>query len=436
MNAKSGLGWYHGWNIVAVAALACVAANAMPINAMSLFLRDWSADLHVPVSRLQLALFGLGVSSALLSPFAGILADKWPARILFAIGLGVLALVFLGISYMTSTWQLFALYALPLPIAICLATLLTSNAVVSRWFVRRLGLALAITTVGLGLGGVVLPIIIAQFMPELGWRIIWRIAAIIIAVVLVPLALAVVRDRPRERDGTYYLTSEGQRSAARQGHGHGRTTGEGSTLRWRTILASRNFWLLVIAYLPMLAVYGGVGQNLAPMAVSHGISERTAGTLVAVFNGSQLAFSLLAGVLSDRFGNRFPLAGLAITTAVGGVIAALAGSLPALALGAALAAIGNSFWPLVAAALAREFGAGGVGRAFGMVSFFLPLIALSPFIAAKTQEATGSYTPALLGMAGLALLAGLLVALFMRERNGASISLDGDPAEHAAVPAT
>ena len=47
-------GWYYGWNVVAVCVLAGIAASALPINAFSLFLDAWTAQLHVPVSTLQI----------------------------------------------------------------------------------------------------------------------------------------------------------------------------------------------------------------------------------------------------------------------------------------------------------------------------------------------------------------------------------------------
>ena len=429
MNAKSGRGWYHGWNIVAVCVLGCIAANALPVNAFSLFLKDWSKDLHAPVSTFQLGIAGLGIGSAILSPIGGMLVDKLPARTMFAVGFSVMAAVFLGISFTSESWQFILLYAVPLPIGIVTATLIPSNAVVSRWFVRHRGLALATVSVGLGVGGAVMPIVVAQVMPVIGWRGIWRIAGIVIAVVVVPLALLIMRDRPKEGEGLHYLGGEAGAGAA---HGHGSSAGAG-TLRWRDILSSRNFWLLVITYLPMLAVYGGVGQNLGPIATSHGISEKTAGTLVSIFGLSQVVTTLLAGILSDRFGNRVPLALFAFATAAGGAIVAFADGIVPLGLGAILAAIGNSFWPLIAAAVAVEFGAGGVGRAFGMVTFFLPFMVLAPFATARTQEVTGSYTPALLVMAALALLAAILTGLFMREKRGGATA---KPVENVPAAAT
>ncbi len=91
--------------------------------------------------------------------------------------------------------------------------------------------------------------------------------------------------------------------------------------------------------------------------------------------------------------------------------------MPVLAIGIICVGAGGSFWPLLAAAAAAEFGPQGVGRAFGLLSFFLPLAVLAPFVVAKTQENAGSYVPALVSISVVALVGGS-ACLLMRERRG------------------
>lgn len=86
-DAAQRRGWYHGWNIVAVCVLSQTVANGLPVNAFSLFLRDWSAQLHTPISTLQLGIAAFGLFCAVLSPKAGVFADKYPARWLMGGGL-------------------------------------------------------------------------------------------------------------------------------------------------------------------------------------------------------------------------------------------------------------------------------------------------------------------------------------------------------------
>jgi MFS family permease len=234
--------------------------------------------------------------------------------------------------------------------------------------------------------------------------------------VILPLVLFVVRERPSERDGLHYLTADDGTAVVHHGHGGG--AADAGALRWRDILSRRNFWILVIAYVPMLALYGGCGSNLAPIATSRGLSQQTAGILLSLYSLAQLAATLASGILSDRFGNRVPLAGLAFLTAIGGATLAFGHGVAAMMLGAMFAGVGGSFWPLLAASVAGEFKGQGFGRAFGALMFFLPAAVMSPFAVAKVQENTGSYVPALSVMVVLAVLGGLACLLFLRERRG------------------
>jgi MFS family permease len=412
-------GWYHGWNIVAVCVLSQIAANGLTYNAYSLFLRDWSAELHAPVSQLQLPIAGMALVAAMLSPLVGVLADKYPARRLLGWGLIGMAIFYLAISAATATWQIVALYALLAPLALCLSTAVTANALISRWFVRRLGLALGLSAFGIGMAGVLLPPVIAATLPTVGWRMIWRGGALVVAVLVLPLVVSVARNRPAGGEGKYYLSGDGKGTSH---HGH---AAAGSQVGWREVAARKNFWLLVAIYLPMMALYGGCAQNLGPYAASHGLSQQSAGVLLSVLSFSHVIATLVFGLLSDRFGNRLPFAGLAVIMVIGAAILAFGAGFPALAVGCALVGLGGGLFTLLAAAIATEFGAEAVGRAFGLCMFFIPLTALAPFAVAKTQESTGSYAPALLGLATLVIISGGL-SLLLRERRG-----DNQPAEAA-----
>ncbi len=438
--AAAPRGWYHGWNIIAVCILSQVAANGLTYNTYSLFLRDWSAQLRAPISQLQLPIAAMSLIAALAAPLAGVFADKYPARLLFACGLLGMTAFYLAISVVTEPWQIMALYGLLAPLGLVLSTAVTANALISRWFVRRLGLALGLSAFGIGLAGVLLPPVVAWMLPTAGWRMIWRGGALLIVVVVIPLVLLVIRNRPTGTEGSYYLSAgnsqdidnssgshdinassgalEPHAHHGRVGHavaGHGAAADGGGQLSWREVLARRNFWLLVAIYLPMLALYGGCAQNIAPYTASHGLSQQSAGALLSVLSLSHVIATLVLGLLSDRFGNRLPFAGLAVVMVTGAVILAFGAGLPALTLGCALIGFGGGMFTLLAAAIAVEFGAAGVGRAFGLCMLFVPLTGLAPFTVAKIQESTGTYAPALLTLATLVAISGAL-SLLLRER--------------------
>jgi MFS family permease len=220
-----------------------------------------------------------------------------------------------------------------------------------------------------------------------------------------------LRNRPTERDDQSYLTGDGR---APTPHAHGGGAGQFS---WRVVIARKNFWLLVAIYLPMMGLYGGCAQNLAPFAASHGLGQQSAGVLLSVLSLSHVVATLVLGLLSDRFGNRLPFAGLAVVMLVGAAILAFGAGLPTIAVGSALIGAGGGVFTLLGAATAVEFGAEGFGRAFGLAMLFLPVMGLSPFFVAKMQESTGSYVPALSVLSVLVLISGML-SLLLRERRG------------------
>jgi len=418
-DAGARRGWYYGWNIVAVSVLSTILVNGLAGNSFSLFLHDWSAELHCPISSLLLGMSIMGISIAFVGPFAGVMADKYSIRLVFGIGLAAITFMCIAMSLITAVWQIQVLYALVLPIAVSFGALIPANAVISRWFVRRLGLAMGLAAFGVSMAGVVLPPIIAWLLPLVGWRMIWRIGGLLIGLILSPIVLLVLRDRATEREGLHYMTGE---TTASLHHGPSGKSGLSSL----QVLARRNFRLLMIVSLPMLATYFACMQNLAPIVASHGLSQRTAGGLLSAFSLSHLAANLLAGLLSDRLGNRLPISGLALLTALGALLIAFGNSLPTLGLGFLLVGFSGGIWPLLGAAIAVEFGPDGFGRAFGLFSACLPVAMLMAFIVAKLQESTGSYAPGFSALAIAALLGGA-AGLMMRERR------EGSAARHAVA---
>ncbi|GAC1613123.1 MAG: MFS transporter [Novosphingobium sp.] len=414
MNASAVLparrGWYHGWNIVGVTILTQIAANGMAINANSLFLRKFSEDMHAPISSFLIGLMAVGVFSSLLSPFVGKQADRFPARSILLAGLIGLVIFHVGVSYMTSPWHYVVLCAFVLAPSLTLSASLVCNKLVSGWFVRSLGLALGLSAFGLGFAGVILPKLIATLMPVIGWRLVWRYAGLFSLVVLIPAVLRVVRDRPSERDGTHYLVGgDGQRRPS--AHGGPR----GAALRWREVFSRRNFWILVVAYVPMLALHGAVQNNLGPIANSVGLSDQAAATLLGVFSMTYVMSTLVMGALSDRFGNRVMLCGLGLVTGIGALIVAFGHGQPALIVGVLLVGVNGGMWPLMASAVSREFGSAHFGSAFGMLMLFVLLDVIAPVGVAVIKERTGSYVPGLAVLAGLTIVAGF-VSLMLRER--------------------
>jgi MFS family permease len=413
--------WYHGWNIVAASVLAQGMVMGLPVNALSLFLKTWSAEFRAPVSTLLLSMTFFGIAAAIYSPVTGWLADKFPARLIFGAGLFGAALAALAISFMTTAWQMLLLWAVVVPATLSLATLVPSNAVVSRWFVKRLGLAMGISAFGQSIAGVLGPPIVARALATMDWRHLFRLDALLVAVVVAPLVMWVMRDRPSERDGLHYIgvatPSPDDALAAVSGRGE-----------IGSIIQRKTFWVLLAVSLPIIAGCGTCLYNLGPIAENHGFGEQTAATLLSTFSIAQILSTVSCGMLSDRFGNRVPLAALAVIAGAGLAVIGFGTMLPVVLVGTAMVGAGGGFWPLLSAATVGEFGAARFGLAFGLMGFCMPLGNISSVLVARAQEATGSYGIGLSAVGAVMAAGGLVCLIWLREKRAAS------PGEGAAMP--
>jgi MFS family permease len=231
-------------------------------------------------------------------------------------------------------------------------------------------------------------------------------------VVVMPLVVWVVRDRPSERDGMYYLTGD---EGAAKPRAHGPSGAAHSNLTWRDVLTRGQFWILVVVYLSILSTASALNQNMGAIALSHGLRPQQTGYLLAAFSAAHIVATLVTGLLSDRYGARLPMCGLALTVATGVIILAFGQGLPFFVLAAALIGFNSGFMTPLAAGIAAEFGSAGFGRAFGLAMAFLPVGTPLPFLVARVKEATGTYVPVLLAFFVVLMLAAAL-SLLLRSK--------------------
>lgn len=394
--------WYHGWNIVALCVLIQCASLGVSINCMTFFLEDWSREFKMPVSEIVLALPLFSIVSCAMQPWVGAMVAKHPAKTILSFAIIMTAASMLLIGSVTAGWQIIAIYTLLFPFAIGFSGGTPTQTLVSRWFVRRRGLAFSISAMGLVIAGVLLPPIVVWMKGLVGWRETWWIFGILILIFVVGAIRLFVRERPGEEEGAYYIgpPSDGPPEA---------------DLSFREILKRRNFWIVIAVFIPVMMPSSALTANFAPLVTSRGLTTADAAILVGVFNAAAALGKLATGALSDRFGNRMPLILTAILAAAATFSIAFAHSFLALFVGFMILGITNGMWVLMAACNAEEFGSANFPRALGAACMFSVVASLVSPLVALTNERTGSYTPAIVLLAAFGLLA-VVASLFYRPR--------------------
>jgi len=340
----------------------------------------------------------LNIMVTLASPGAGRLVDRAGAR--RVIGTSILALaacLFALSSAKAPIWKLYALYALAGALGSG-ATPVTYSRVVANWFDRRRGIALGVSSAGIGLGAFIMPSLAQFVIDAAGWRTAYLTLAGASLAVAAPAVGIFLRGSPEDVGLFPDGIEKALKGAAQPLPG----------MRVLEALRTGVFWQLCAIFFFVSACVNGSIAHLSPLLTDQGVSGRNAALATSLFGGATILGRVGNGYLVDRF-----FAPRVAAALFGGAAAGLAmlwmgvtGSAAYLA--AALLGLGiGAEADVMPFLVSRYFGMRSMGELFGCVFGCYTLgVAAGPYLFGAGFDATGSYrTP--LGYA----LAALLLAI-------------------------
>ncbi len=396
---------FYGWIVVAGCFGILFTAYGIQFS-YGVFLPAIAADtgwdrtsLSLPFSLYVLIYSALGAAS-------GWCTDRWGPRLVIAAGAVLLGGGVLLTSRVGALWQLYlslgAIAALGMS-----AIYVPCNATVVRWFTRRRGLALGISSSGQGFGNLLVPPLAALLIAAYGWRSTYAVLGLVGAVLILLCTILVVRDP--ERLG---LHADGVAPAEAPARADGQPI-------WSLAAARRTsaFWLLAAVYTMTFLVVFLPMVHLAPFALDLGVAPVRAALALSLIGAGSLAGRLSGGAISDRLG-RLPTLATALSLQALGFLGFLSsggvGLLYPSALLFGLAYGGTSV--LFPAIVGDLFGRLAVGTILGFIwAIAASAAAFGPVIAGYLYDTTGSYGGAFLLGAGLNLGAACLVLLLARQ---------------------
>jgi MFS family permease len=375
------LPWYHGWNILAVGMVFQAVSFGIGIYCFTFWVAPWSREFDVGRSQVMTVFLTMQVAMGALAPFAGRAIDRVSIRGLVIAGTLSLALALALAARAGALWQLNLLYGTLVVAGMLLAGPLAAQTLAARWFVRRRGLALGVSTIGTSLGGFALPPLVTSLQADLGWRDANDVLAVLVVVVVVPLAWLTIRNAPPAVEGTSPVRAPAAASESFE--------------RLHHVLRHRDFWLLVLAFTPMATAVGAAQQNLAPFASDFGTSPQATASLVSTMALAMVAAKVFFGAMADRWDVRwlFCLAVAVLVVALAMMIGDV-GYTRLLVACTLLGIAAGGFLPLLAAVVSTRFSISAFGQVMGMVGPFTTLAALGPWFAGYVRDTTGSYDTA------------------------------------------
>jgi len=281
---------YYGWWIVVAAFLNLFCVVGIIFYGFPVFYPYFVESLGFTRAQVTQGFF-LGFLFAGL-PFgilAGTLIDRVGARLVILVGVGLVGLPLLLMGWMTRFWQ-FEVLCIMEVLGYVLAGPIPNQVLISRWFSRRRGRAMGYAYLGLGLGGVVAPLLINFLAHTLGWRHALQLLGTAILVVLFPVALWVTRSAPEELgiDSAPELATQNLSQTS-------------SSIGVAQAARSLSFWLILGGSTLAIGTIGAVIQHFILFLKDSGYSATDAARFSTILLASSLGGRVIVGYLADRF---------------------------------------------------------------------------------------------------------------------------------------
>jgi MFS family permease len=358
-------------------------------------------DLAWSRAEVTMAFFIFMWGMAVSSPLVGRLCDRIGPRKVILIGAIISVIALALVSQVQELWHYYVLhiflgagsiFAGPVPV----------SALIAQWFEKRRGSMQGLALGGIGFGGLAMGPLMGNFLSvAYGWRITYLIVAVIMLVIMVPLALFVIKDFPRQKG----LLPYGQGELVTQKNINLKPLPL-MNLTLRQALVTGAFWLIVITSIFYCFSYAAALNNQVSIFVWKGFDSASAITAVGIVGLFSTGGKFFFGWLCDRIEPKYSAAIAFGMMGISLIIMAQAVTMPQLWIYAVIVGIAQGGWaPNLAMLTIRYFGIRHFGTILGTIYFlFYAGQSLGPVTVGAVFDKTGDYIPMLFIMAMMCII--------------------------------
>lgn len=398
---------YRGWTITGTTIATQMAQAGLLIYGFSALALPLEREFGTSRAEVMIAATCLSLASSALAPVAGWLVDRGSVRRLMLFGAAMVGAGFAVVAVAQTIWHVWLAFALLLPFANVLLGQITSATLITRWFEKRRGRAMGVSSLGTSLGGFVFPVLLATIGEAEGWRTAALACGLATSGLLVLLIALTVRDRP-----------EGDENANERGEATLQKAASGSEEPLTTIqiLAMPAFWIITVAVGLKIATYFALINNLAGLAEGMGLDAVIAASMVSVMSFTSMGGKVVIGWLSERFSARWLFVVALAMTVASFLLLLVTNTIPVLVVVCLLLGLSTGgMFPLWSIIVGQQFGERSFGKALGLTNLVMvPLTASASPLAGLAYDRTGGYDAAIWGAVAILSLATVLAA-FLRE---------------------
>jgi MFS family permease len=294
--------FFYGWLIVLISALTAFFSAPGQTYFISGFIEFYIEAFDLTRTTVSQYYSLATLSAGLMLPFVGRFIDNHGERRLTLVIATLLSLVCIFTGLMFSPFLLIISFFLLRLLGQGSMTLL-SNVVVPKWFYKKRGFALSMITVGSVVGSIFIPPLNTLISLKFGWRMSWYIWSALIAFIFIPIVYLFLINKPE--DVGLLIDDEGVEDQERNKIVH--------ALRYQWSLSealkTKSFWLMAMASSMPALINTGLFFHLYSIIELKGMPITMAALILSLYGGLSFAFSLISGYVADRVNPRYLIFG-------------------------------------------------------------------------------------------------------------------------------
>ena len=292
--------WHYAWVIVTIIALMQMVGSSIRM-AFGVFIYPLSEEFGWSQGSITLAYALSSIVTAMVSPLAGSLGDRFGARKSMMLGCAMFIGGMLLIGVVNQIWQFYLTFGVLLGVAqaVFLVPLIPSA---MTWFRRHLGVGMGFLMAAWGLGPALTAPLMGLMIQQLGWRDTFWVTAAASAVIMALLILK-YSNRPADRGLEPYGALPGDPPATRRSLSADRVK-----LFTKFMRHTKAYWNLSSIHFLGCVGHAVILVYIVPIAIEEGVSVVVAAGLLTVLSGVSIGTRLATPVLSDYIGPKTVMA--------------------------------------------------------------------------------------------------------------------------------
>jgi len=392
---------FYGWRILGLAIITGGLTGPGQTIGVSVFVDQFISDFGMSRSEVSTAYLIGTLIAALGLPLIGRRVDRVGVRramTVIGVAFGVALVGMAGVQgFVTLAIGFVAIRLLGQG-----SLMLVSTVAVTLWFEKRRGTVLGIFTTGTAIVMALVPVGLSLIIEGYGWRVAWLTSAVMIWLVVVPIARFGMIDRPSDVGQVPDGPNPKKMKPSKEQTTVSATRSEA--------LRTNRFWSLIAASATVGMLVTALNFHQISLLADAGLTATEAAVMFLPQVIGAAAAGLLFGYLSDRLTGRelIPMAmGLLIISLV--LAASLTPGVAVVLYAVSLGAAGGAIRSVSATLLPRWFGVRHIGEIQGTASFIdVASTAVGPVVFALARDATGGYSGAATWFIIMPLVAGIV----------------------------